>query len=267
MNFLFDCLFTFPIQDWNAIADFIISSILVILIDVFLYIFVKRKFTIISTSLLSLLMIVAKIFKMDTTSWVCLMIVCIFALYSLIVNMAETRFLFANKASKKKNNKQQKNQEVEKIFDHEDLYKTINETVLYLSKNKIGGLITFERKDKLKDIIKNGSVLNSPVTFELLITIFYPGTRLHDGAVVIKGDKIIAASVYYTPTTKPLTGKYGSRHRAAIGISEICDAVTVVVSEETGRISIAYNGLIENYAPDNFYKAFENIMKETEFSE
>ena len=64
-------------------------------------------------------------------------------------------------------------------------------------------------KFKLKDIIKNGSVLNSPVTFELLITIFYPGTRLHDGAVVIKGDKIIAASVYYTPTTKPLTGKYG----------------------------------------------------------
>ena len=109
--------------------------------------------------------------------------------------------------------------------------------------------------------------MDAPVTFELLITIFYPGTRLHDGAVVIKGDKIIAASVYYTPTTKPLTGKYGSRHRAAIGISEISDAVTVVVSEETGRISIAYNGNIENYSPDNFYKAFENIMNETDLVE
>ena len=179
--------------------------------------------------------------------------------------MAETRYLFANKMSIRKLNK--KTPEVEKIFDHESLYKTINETVLYLSKNKIGGLITFERKDKLKDIIKNGSYLDAPVTFELLITIFYPGTRLHDGAVVIKGDKIIAASVYYTPTTKPLTGKYGSRHRAAIGISEISDAVTVVVSEETGRISIAYNGNIENYSPDNFYKAFENIMNETDLVE
>ena len=192
-------------------------------------------------------------------------VITIVSLLALFVNMAETRYLFANKMSIRKLNK--KAPEVEKIFDHESLYKTINETVLYLSKNKIGGLITFERKDKLKDIIKNGSYLDAPVTFELLITIFYPGTRLHDGAVVIKGDKIIAASVYYTPTTKPLTGKYGSRHRAAIGISEISDAVTVVVSEETGRISIAYNGNIENYSPDNFYKAFENIMNETDLVE
>ena len=124
--------------------------------------------------------------------------------------------------------------------------------------------MTFERKDQLKSIMKNGTYLYAPVTYELLITIFYPGTRLHDGAVVIKGDTIIAASVYYTPTTKPLTGKYGSRHRAALGISEVSDAITVVVSEETGRISIAYNGNLESYAPDNFYKAFENIMNETD---
>ena len=78
--------------------------------------------------------------------------------------------------------------------------------------------------------------------------------------VVIKDNHIIAASVYYTPTTKPLIGKYGSRHRAAIGISEICDAVTVVVSEETGRISIAYNGEIESYLPEDFLIAFENVM-------
>ena len=135
---------------------------------------------------------------------------------------------------------------------------------LYVVLGIIGALLTFERKDKEKDIIKNGSKIDAPVTFEILVTIFYPGTRLHDGAVVICGNKIVAASVYYTPTTKPLTGKYGSRHRAALGISEISDAVTVVVSEETGRISIAYNGILESYSPDNFYKAFENIMNETD---
>ena len=252
-------------QDQIKIFDFIFSVILVILINCFIFCFFKRKLIRIIISLTSIAYIITSIFLLDSTSFILFGVITIVSLLALFVNMAETRYLFANKMSIRKLNK--KAPEVEKIFDHESLYKTINETVLYLSKNKIGGLITFERKDKLKDIIKNGSYLDAPVTFELLITIFYPGTRLHDGAVVIKGDKIIAASVYYTPTTKPLTGKYGSRHRAAIGISEISDAVTVVVSEETGRISIAYNGNIENYSPDNFYKAFENIMNETDLVE
>ena len=252
-------------QDQIKIFDFIFSVILVILINCFIFWFVKRKLIRIIISLTSIAYIITSIFLLESTSFILFGVITIVSLLALFVNMAETRYLFANKMSIRKLNK--KAPEVEKIFDHESLYKTINETVLYLSKNKIGGLITFERKDKLKDIIKNGSYLDAPVTFELLITIFYPGTRLHDGAVVIKGDKIIAASVYYTPTTKPLTGKYGSRHRAAIGISEISDAVTVVVSEETGRISIAYNGNIENYSPDNFYKAFENIMNETDLVE
>jgi diadenylate cyclase len=102
--------------------------------------------------------------------------------------------------------------------------------------------MTFEKNMSLENFTKSGTPVNAPVTQELLLTIFYPGTRLHDGAVIIKGDVIKAASVYYTPTTKPLTGKYGSRHRAAIGISEVCDAVTVVVSEETGTISFASGG-------------------------
>lgn len=248
-----------------GILDFVFSTFFVITINVFIFLFIKRKFVLIANALLSICFILTKLFELTTTSFIIFGIIVLIDLLALFVNMAETRFLFANKIGKRKiNNK--KTCYVEKIFDHDNLYKTINEAVLYLSKNKIGGLITFERKDKLKDIIKNGSYLDAPVTYELLITIFYPGTRLHDGAVVIKGDKIIAASVYYTPTTKPLTGKYGSRHRAAIGISEICDAVTVVVSEETGRISIAYNGSIENYSPDNFYKAFENIMNETDLN-
>ena len=174
--------------------------------------------------------------------------------------------MFANKFSQRTNDKglNKKPANVDHLYSHEDLYKTINETTLYLSKHKIGAIMTFERKDNLTDISKNGTILYAPVNYELLITIFYPGTRLHDGAVVIRGNTILAASVYYTPTTKPLIGKYGSRHRAAIGISDICDAVTVVVSEETGKISIAYNGELESFAPETFYKAFVNIMTETD---
>ena len=92
------------------------------------------------------------------------------------------------------------------------------------------------------------------------MTIFYPGTRLHDGAVVLRKDHILAASVYYTPTTKPLTGKFGSRHRAAIGISEVSDSVTVVVSEETGRISLAVAGELIHVPADNFLRTLEDYI-------
>ncbi|HBM70658.1 MAG TPA: TIGR00159 family protein, partial [Firmicutes bacterium] len=128
----------------------------------------------------------------------------------------------------------------ETLFDRDAVYKKVETAVITLAKQKIGAIITFEKKDSLTDVMKSGTIINAPVSSELLQTIFYPGTRLHDGAVIIKNDMILAASVYFTPTTRPLTGKFGSRHRAAIGISEVCDAVTVVVSEETGRISIAY---------------------------
>ena len=151
---------------------------------------------------------------------------------------------------------------VEKIYNRENLYKKIEQAVISLSKSKTGAIITFERNTSLKDIIKNGVPIHAPVSPELLLTIFYEGTRLHDGAVVIHGNEIVAASVFFTPTTKPFAGKYGSRHRAAIGISEICDAVTIVVSEETGRISFAVNGQLESVDQSIFLRVFENYMSE-----
>ena len=151
---------------------------------------------------------------------------------------------------------------IEKIYDSQLLYKNIETAVLNLSNARIGAIMTFEKNTTLKDIIKNGVPVHAPVTPELLLTIFYPGTRLHDGAVVIHGNEIVAASVFFTPTTKPFAGKYGSRHRAAIGISEISDAVTVVVSEETGRISFAVNGELEAVNQTNFVRVFETYMSD-----
>ena len=151
---------------------------------------------------------------------------------------------------------------IEKIYDTQLLYKNIETAVIALSSSRIGAIMTFEKNTTLKDIMKNGVPVHAPVTPELLLTIFYPGTRLHDGAVVIHGNEIVAASVFFTPTTKPFAGKYGSRHRAAIGISEISDAVTVVVSEETGRISFAVNGELEAVNQTNFLRMFETYMSD-----
>ena len=177
---------------------------------------------------------------------------------SLFTNLGDLRQFLANpfKSSRVKSSKLM----VEKVYSREEFYKVIETAVLNLSKTRTGAIMTFERNTSLADVIKNGVIVNAPVTAELLTTIFYPGTRLHDGAVVIRDNMIVAASVFYTPTTKPFAGKYGSRHRAAIGISEISDSITVVVSEETGRISFAVNGQLETVTQDTFSRVFENYM-------
>lgn len=149
----------------------------------------------------------------------------------------------------------------EQLFDRDEMYQKVVSAVVNLSRNKIGALITFERHDDLSDQMKTGSMLNAPVTPELLQTIFYPGTRLHDGAVIIRDDKIAAASVYFRPTTRPLTGKFGSRHRAAYGISESTDSVTILVSEETGRISIGFQGELTPVTPDNLLRILKEDME------
>ena len=177
---------------------------------------------------------------------------------SLFANLGDLRLFLANpfKKSQTKSGKF----EVEKIYNREILYKTIETAVVNLSKTRTGAIMTFEKNTSLADVIKNGVAIKAPVSAELLMTIFYPGTRLHDGAVVIHGNEIVAASVFYTPTTKPFAGKYGSRHRAALGISEISDSVTIVVSEETGRISFAVDGQLDAVDQENFLRVFENYM-------
>ena len=184
---------------------------------------------------------------------------------SLFANLGDLRSFIGNPF--KRVTAKAANFGVEKIFNREELYNKVKDTVIALSKSRTGALITFEKNTSLKDIIKNGVPINAPVSQELLQTIFYEGTRLHDGAVIIHGDQIVAASVFFTPTTKPFAGKYGSRHRAAIGISEISDSVTVVVSEETGRISIAVDGELNTVDQDNFLRAFETYMAQSSESE
>ncbi len=111
-----------------------------------------------------------------------------------------------------------------------------------LSTNRIGALITIEQGLSLNNYIATGTQMNSLVSADLIESIFVPTTPLHDGAIIIQGDRIACASAYFPPTTNDLPSKIGARHRAAIGISEITDSITIVISEKSGHISIAEKG-------------------------
>ena len=128
-----------------------------------------------------------------------------------------------------------------------DVVKEIIEAVKYFSKSHTGALIVFQ--DDLSNTYYDvGTELNADVSTELLLTIFHPNTPLHDGAVVINGDKIISAGVLLPLTEDPkLSWKYGTRHRAAIGMSEVSDAACLVVSEETGDVSVCIDGTLKRY--------------------
>ena len=128
--------------------------------------------------------------------------------------------------------------------EKENLVDQIVMATMLLSQDQTGALISIEQSQSLEDFVSTGTKLNSDVTAELLTSIFVTSTPLHDGAVIIQGDKIACASAYFPPTNLDLPSRYGARHRAAIGISEITDAVTIVVSEETGLISITEGGKI-----------------------
>ncbi|MFC7441651.1 diadenylate cyclase CdaA [Laceyella putida] len=122
----------------------------------------------------------------------------------------------------------------------------VSRAVSFFSKRKIGALIAIERQTGLSDYIETGTVLEAKLSSELLKNIFFPNTPLHDGAVIIRNDRIMAAGCYLPLSENPFISKdLGTRHRAGIGLSEISDAVMVMVSEETGQISLALSGQLE----------------------
>lgn len=121
----------------------------------------------------------------------------------------------------------------------------IYDAVQHLSTQKTGALITIEKHNTLDQYSERAVLLNSKVSKELLINIFTPLTPLHDGAVIIRGDEIVCAGAYYVLSeNEKVESTMGSRHRAGLGISEVTDSLTVVVSEETGNISIAIEGIL-----------------------
>lgn len=147
---------------------------------------------------------------------------------------------FISRAFSPSNSKEENDEKI-------DVIKELIETVKFLSKSHTGALIVFQN-DLSNTYYDVGTKLNADLSTELLLTIFHPNTPLHDGAVVINDSKIISAGVLLPLTEDPkLSWKYGTRHRAAIGMSETSEAACLVVSEETGDVSVALGGTLKKY--------------------
>jgi diadenylate cyclase len=147
----------------------------------------------------------------------------------------------------------------------EQITRLVDELVLsgrQLSRERIGALIVIERQVGLNDVIQTGRRVEGLASADLLRTIFYPGTPLHDLAAVIRGDRVVAAGCLLPLTERrDVRGLLGTRHRAALGLSETTDAVVIVVSEETGAASLAVDGrLYSNLTPDNMKQRLLQIL-------
>lgn len=167
------------------------------------------------------------------------------------------------------------------VDEREKVVYEIMQAVEYMKRNRIGALMIIERDYSLAQYIENANKLYADISSELLISIFFPNNPLHDGAVIIEGDRITCAgSVLPTSMNTSLSKRLGTRHRAALGIAEVSDAVAICVSEETGRVSIAMDGelnynltledarmmLINSLQPkkDTFFDADESLEEESE---
>lgn len=164
-------------------------------------------------------------------------------IFLIVVFSPELRLLFERVGRSYTSSNINPVEKVEKEHIIEELIKTTD----YLSKRRIGALIVFERNDSLDDFIRDATSYYIKISSEVLTTIFIPGSPVHDGAVIIRGDHIMCTRAVL-PNCKNedrLPGKVGTRHRAALGLSEQTDALAVVVSEETGNLSIALNGKLD----------------------
>jgi diadenylate cyclase len=147
-----------------------------------------------------------------------------------------------------------------------DLERTIDEisrAASHLSRIGHGGLIVVERETGLQEYVDRGVPVDAIVTRQLLISIFFPNSPLHDGAVILRSDRVLAAACVLPLSERELPGgRTGTRHQAAIGITEESDAIAVVISEETNRISVAHNGrLTENLDPERLRRALRSLLK------
>ena len=190
---------------------------------------------------------IADIFKLNTVSWLMNQFFTVSLVFIIVVFQPELRSALERIGRGRSFFVSDSYNKNERSIDE------IVSAMSSLSRQKIGALLVIEREVGLNDIIESGTNLSAEISSELLINIFIPNTPLHDGAVIIRDDLIEAAACY-------LPKELGTRHRAAIGISEKSDCLVVVVSEETGTISIVSNGVINRYFDDESLK--DRLIKE-----
>ena len=205
--------------------------------------------------------IISDVIGLSTVSWLMNQVITYGAIAAIVIFQPEVRrgLEHLGRGSLLKSNKERSN-------DKDRLITQLDEAVQYMSKRKIGALISIEKRDSLIDYVETGISLDSDISSQLLINIFIPNTPLHDGAVVIRDGKIASACSYLPLSENSLIPKeYGTRHRAAIGLSEVSDSLTLIVSEETGDVSIAYsNKFLPHLKQDEYVEILKRELIEAE---
>ena len=186
---------------------------------------------------------VTQIFQLDVISWILSRFLTFLALAVLVIFQPELRRALAELGSR---------QLFTGSTQRGEMIDVLVETARSLSQKRCGGLMAVEREIGFRGVADTGVPIGAKATPELLTTIFFPNTPLHDGGVVIRGDQIVSAACVFPLTQRQsLSASTGMRHRAAMGLTEDSDAVVVVVSEETGEISVAHRGhLVQGLDPD-----------------
>ena len=226
-----------------GILSLVIDACLIIgaliLISILLYRTTKKKISFIFNGVFVLLIIISILVD---TKWVQASLLPLY-----ILGVLGILIIYGTEQHHNQKNLAQKTTKefIKSESDKNHLIDVLLQTVEYFSSRQIGAIITIEKENNLNVYIQKAVMLNADVSFELLESIFHPNTALHDGATIIRGGKIMCAGAFYTPSDKAdIPSHYGSRHRAAIGISEESDAFTIVVSEETGNIAATVEGTI-----------------------
>ncbi len=255
--------FYIPRITWTDVLDIIIIAYL--LYHILLWFKSSRAWTLLKGILvLSIFLGVAALLRLNTILWIARNIVSVFVIAIIILFQPELRRALDELGRKRLLNRFLNLDErdgTEDRFSDKTVYELVR-TAAELSKAKTGALIVIEHDTPLGEYERTGISIDAVVSTQLLVNIFEKNTPLHDGAVIIRENRVMAATCYLPLTERSDVNKeLGTRHRAGLGISENTDSMTIIVSEETGAVSVAYRGqLVRNLNDDSLRKQLELLQ-------
>src|SRR5438034_5504205 len=247
--------FNLPSLTWTSVLDILIVAAIIYRVLVFIK-GTRAVQMVLGLALIVVFFYFSRWIRLETVSWLLTNILPYFVFAIIVIFQHEIRralaqfgqtSLFTGFSSINRN----------------EFYDEIMLAVTTLASNQTGALIVVERDIGLKTYIESGIAIDAALSYDLLVTVFNPSVPLHDGAVIVQNDRIAAAACFLPLTVKPRLSKdLGTRHRAAIGVTEETDAIAIVVSEESGAISLAHDGDIERYLdPDTLRQRLRNAFE------
>ena len=243
----------FPNMSWSDLLDIIIIAY--VIYHLLLWIKTSRAWTLLKgVVVVALFLVIAVIFRFNTILWIAKNLINVFLLAIIILFQPELRRALDELGRKKLITKLfsfDSNTTEEMLLSDRSIYELVK-TSIQLAKDKTGALIVIEHETPLGEYINSGIAIDATISQQLLINIFEKNTPLHDGAVIIKNNRVVAATCYLPLTERHDIDKgLGTRHRAGLGISECTDSMTIIVSEETGGISVAHKGTLYRYLDED----------------